>query len=112
MGLLFGIIWIVAGIVYILYKIGSDEFRGGVFGGILTIILPFVFLLVVGGSFWLASKISDEWGMLVWMCILIVCFIIWRIKQYQKDSKEREEREAWFQEMKRKAHMEDNHDHK
>ena len=111
MSILVGMGWIILGIVYVLYKIGSEEFRGGVVGGILTVVLPIVFFLLIGGSFWLASQVSEEYGMLVLMCIIIVSlFTLW-FRARKKDAKEREEKEAWYNELCEKAHKEADHDH-
>ena len=111
MGILVGMGWIILGIVYVLYKIGSEEFRGGVIGGILTVVLPILFFLLVGGSAWLASQVAGEFGLAILYLAVAVLLIVWRIKAYKKDAKEREEKEAWYNELCEQAHKEADHDH-
>ena len=86
MGLLIGLIWIIAGIVYIIYKVGSEELRGGAIGGACCIIAVVVAFIALGGFANFCFSVTDndaEAGLLAWGIIfpvIAVGFIIHRIR--------------------------------
>lgn len=94
MGLLIGLIWIIAGIVYIIYKFGSEELNGGVTGGVGCIVAVVVAFLVLSGFAWFCLNVTDndaEASLLAWGIILSVIaagFIIRRIRISKRNNAE------------------------
>lgn len=80
MGILVGMGWIIVGIVYVLYKLGSEEAGGGIAGGVLMVMLPLVVVLLMGGTAWVASQIAGDTGVGIWCLVLAVLLLVPKIK--------------------------------
>lgn len=94
MGLLIGLIWIIAGIAYVIYKFGSEELDGGAIGGIGCVIAVVVAFLALSGFAWLCLNVTDndaEASLLAWGIILSVIaavFIVRRIRISRRNNSE------------------------
>lgn len=94
MGLLIGLIWIIAGIAYVIYKFGSEELDGGAIGGVGCVIAVVVAFLALSGFAWLCLNVTDndaEASLLAWGIILSVIaavFIVRRIRISRRNNSE------------------------
>ena len=94
MGLLVGMIWIIAGVAYIIYKFGSEELNGGAIGGTGCIIAVVVAFLALGGFAKFCLSVTDndaDAGLLAWgiiFAVIIVGLIVHRIRTYRRNYSE------------------------
>lgn len=91
--------WIIAGIVYVIYKFGQEELEGGVSGGIGCVVAVIVSFLVLGGLAGFCCTVTDndsDAGTLFWGIILFaiaVGFIVNRVKVYKRDHPKKEKKD-------------------
>lgn len=102
MELLAGIGIIVFGIVYMLYRLGKDEFDGNTWGGILFVLIPIALISVFalfGGVMQLSFRFLGLWGGAIVGFTCVGLFIARWIKANKKDRKEEADRQQSYKEL-------------
>lgn len=99
MAIVAGMFWIFLGVFYILYKLGSEEFDGGVKGGIMVALIPIVLIAVMGGVPYVLSLIFGDDGIIGFWILFLVCLVFFAVKWKREEIENERKRDAELKEL-------------
>lgn len=94
MAIVLGMFWIILGVCYILYKIGSDECNGGIFGGIIMILIPPIVIAIIAIPAWLASYLFGNEGLIAYGIIALIVLLVFKFSPDRKERKKKQEEQS------------------